>query len=410
MLKNLNGLWQNPDFMKLWYGQTISMFGSRMALDALILTAVLLLSATPGQIGLLGAVQAVPALLVGLFAGVWIDRHRRRPVLIFTDFARAITLLSIPVAAWFNSLQIEQLYIVAAIVGVLTIFFQIADQSFLPSVVDREQLVEANSKFGTTGSLAEIGGPPLGGLLIQLVSAPLVIFLDALSFLASAFFISLVRKPEVKTQAEQTQNIWQEIGEGLTLIWQNPILRAITLTSATQNFFGSFFGTLYTLYALRELGLTPAFIGLAIGTGGIGALLGAVVAGRLNRRFGIGPMLGWAALLGGLLQSPIAFAADPPLVALLCLIVAQIMGDIWLMVFAINETSVRQSVTPELLLGRANASNHFLSGIVRPFGLIIAGILAEAIGLRPTVLIAVMGLTLASLWVIFSPVGKLKEF
>src|SRR5947209_5675974 len=208
MQLRLTGLWRNVDFVKLWIGQTVSNAGSGITSVALPLTAVLVLSATPAQMGILNALDGLAVLLIGLFAGVWVDRLRRRPVLIATDLGRALLLGTIPLAAFLHVLRIEQLYIVGALIGILTVFFNIADESFLPSLIPVEDLVEGNSKLGTSDSLAEITGPAIAGPLVQLLGGPVAILFDAISFLCSALCIGLIRKPEPPLTLEQRQSFW----------------------------------------------------------------------------------------------------------------------------------------------------------------------------------------------------------
>ncbi len=408
--KRFSGLWHNPDFMKLWTGQTISQFGSRITRDGLPLAAVLTLAATPAQMGGLIAVGALPVLLVGLFAGVWVDRLRRRPIMIIADVGRALLLGTIPVAAFLGVLTIWQLYIVAALTGILTVFFDVADQSFLPTVVQREHVMEGNSKLGASDAVAEVGGPALAGVLIQLLTAPIAMAFDALSFLASALCINLIRTVEPPPKpAEQRQKVWQEIGEGLRLVLGHPLLRPLAAGSAMRSFFGSFFAALYSLYAVRELGVPPAILGLLIGLGGIGGLAGALLVGPIMRRFGPGKTLIWSLALGTGLQLFVPLAGGPLILVALFFGTAQLLGDIGGTVYAISEVSLRQSVIPDRLLGRANASMHFLVGAVSPIGPLIAGALGEIIGLQLTLLISVLGMLSSTLWLIFSPVRTLRE-
>ena len=240
----LTGLWRHPDFVKLWTGQTISLIGSQVTFLALPLTAVLVLNATPAQMGFLTAAGAIPSLLVGLFAGVWVDRHRRRPILIAADLGRAALLLLIPVAALLGVLRIEYLYIVAFLVGTLGLFFEVAHHSFLPSLVGREQLVEGNSKLEISDSVAEIVGPGLAGGLVQLVTAPIAIAVDAISFLISALFLGLIRTPEPAPKPpDEQQNIFGEVVEGLALVSGNALLRAIAGGMSTVHLFNSCSGS-----------------------------------------------------------------------------------------------------------------------------------------------------------------------
>jgi hypothetical protein len=229
---HLTGLWRNSDFVKLWLGQTVSNFGSGITGIALPLTAVLVLAATPAQMGILGAVDGVSVLLIGLLAGVWVDRVRRRPLMIATDLGRAFVLSTIPLAALLGVLGLGQLYIVAALAGMLTVIFNVASPAFLPSLIAQESLIEGNSKLGMSDSLAEIGGPAVAGPLVQLISAPFAILFDALSFLFSACCLGLIhtREPPPPAQ-EQHKSLWDDLLEGLHLVLKNPLLRALATSS-----------------------------------------------------------------------------------------------------------------------------------------------------------------------------------
>jgi MFS family permease len=261
-------------FALLWLGQTISEFGSRITREGLPLAAVLTLQATTAQMGLLAALGSIPVLLVGLFAGVWMDRLRRRPILILADVGRAALLCSIPLAAMLGMLRIELLYVVAALAGVLSVFFEVAHRSFLPALLRREDIVAGNSELETSASLAEIGGPALSGLLVQALTAPIAILFDALSFLASALCIGLIRLLEQqRPQMEKRQDMWGDMREGWHALLAHPLLRALAAYAGTRSFFSGAFATLYALYVVRTLHITPAGYGLSVTLGGIGALL-----------------------------------------------------------------------------------------------------------------------------------------
>lgn len=409
MSRRFTGLWRNADFMKLWTAQAISVFGSTITREALPLAAILTLAATPSQVGLLAALGAVPALVLGLPAGAWVDRLRRRPILIVADLGRALLLASIPAAALLGVLGLPQLYLVAILGGTLTLFFRVADNSFLPTVVARPDLVEANSKLGTTDSLAEIGAPAITGALVQLISAPLAILVDAVSYLVSAVFLGLIRAPESPPRpADHPQSLRQDVAQGLQLVLKNPTLRALAGSSGAFSFFGGFFGALYGIYAIRVLGLTPAVLGMLISAGGLGALLGAVLAGRLYRRFGLGRVLIGSFLLFGLNAMVVPLASGPQAVVVVILMGAQLVGDTMLAVYLINGVSLRQSITPDHLLGRMNASMEFLVTGIGPVGLLVGGFLGESIGVRPTLAVAALGLLSGSLWLFLSPVAKLE--
>lgn len=400
----------NRNFGLLWTGQTISEFGSRITREGLPLAANLVLRATPLQMGFLAAIGTLPVLLISLFAGVWVDRLRRRPILIIADLSRAVLLLSIPLAAVLGMLRIEQLYIVAALVGVLTVFFEVANQSFLPGLVPHAKIAEGNSKLSASSSLAEIGGPTLAGVLVQTITAPIAILFDALSFLASALSVGLMRVSEPKhPPAQERQNMWREIRAGMRIVLGNPILRAIALSASTRNFFGGAFATLYGLFLIRELGITPALYGVLVTLGGVGALMGAFTASRLVRRFGLGRTLIGAMLLSGGLSLLTPLAGGPRILIIAMLIPGQLIGDFGREVYSINEVSLRQAIIPNHLLGRVNASMHFLVEGIGPIGAILAGLLSSVIGIRPTLLTAaILSFLLSSTWLLFSPLRRLR--
>jgi MFS family permease len=402
-------LWRNADFRRLWVGKTISDLGSGIGGTALPLTAVLVLSATPAQMGALAAIGAAPVLLVGLPAGAWVDRLPRRPILIVTDLGRALLLATVPLAAALGTLHMTQLYAVAALVGMLTVFFQVADQSFLPAVVAREDLVEANSALGVSASLAEIGGPSLGGVLVQVLSAPTAILCDVTSFLASALCIGGIRAPDPAAPAVERRHMRREIGEGLRLVLRDPLLRALAASSATFTFFGSFIGALYNLFVIRELGLSSAVLGALIGAGGIGALIGATLMGPIVRRVGIGPAVSVALLVAAPFALVIPLVGGPPPVAAALLLASQVLGDVAIAIYLIGEVTLRQSLIPERYLGRATASMQVLTQGSAPIGALIAGTLGSAIGMRPTLLIGVLGIAASSAWLLASPVRRLRE-
>ena len=403
--QRLSGLWHNPDFVKLWVGQTISNFGSGITGIALPLTAVLLLSASPVQMGVLGALDGLAVVVFGLLAGVWVDRVRRRPLLIASDLGRALLLGSIPLAALTGMLSLTQLYGVAALVGILTVFFNVADESYLPTLIPQEQLVEANSKLAMSDSLAEMSGPALAGPLVQLLSAPLAIVFDALSFLVSALGVGLIRtsEPQPKPAAQQ-QSAWRESIEGLRTLRRDSRLRALAISGGLFNFFGNFIGTLYILYIVRELHMSALIVGFLVAAGGVSALVGTFIARRVIRRIGLGFSIGGMLAFYGLTGSLIVFAHGSLWLAATFLFAAQLIGDASVSIYFIAEVSLRQSIIPNDLLGRVNASMQLVTRGALPVSAILAGILGEMIGLRLTIAIGVLGVISAGLWLLLSPV------
>lgn len=388
----------NRHFRLLWLGQTISRFGSRAT--GLSFVAILVLHASSAQVGWLEAIAALPALLISLWAGVWIDHTRRRPTLILADMGRAILLLLVPLATIIGLLAMWQLYVIGALVATLTVFFDIAVEAFLPVLIGPEALLEGNSKLEASSELAEIVGPSLGGLLIQLITAPMTICLDALSFIASAVCISQIKVHEPQPLPDETQpGLWQMLTVGLQTLFQHPLLRATTIYSLLWNFCGGSFAALYGLYTLRVLHLSPAVFGLLVTAGGVGGFVGALIAQRLVVRSGIRTTLQWGTLLIGVMALLTPLATGPTVLTLGLLITGQLLGDIGIAIFQINEVSLRQQLIPQRLLGRANASIQFLIGGVFPLGTILAGIAGDALGIRTTLLIGASGMVLA--WLCF---------
>jgi Na+/melibiose symporter-like transporter len=407
MQRPLTGLWHNSDFVKLWLGQTVSKVGTGITGIALSLTAVLVLGATPAQMGILGALDGLSVLLIGLFAGVLVDRVRRRPFLIATDLGRAFILTSIPLAALFGVLRIGQLYVVAALAGMLTVIFDVAHSAYLPSLIPQELLVEGNSKLGISDSLAEIVGPAVAGPLVQLITAPFALLFDALSFLLSACCLGLIRSPEPRPALiGQRESVWHDLVEGLRLVLKNPLLRALAGSAGTFSLFGNFVGALYALYIIRQLNAPPIFLGLLIATGGVSALAGAFMAERIIRRIGTGRIAGIGLFMYGVTGLLIPLAGGSLALALPLLFLSQLIGDASVSIYLIAEISLRQSIVPANILGRTNASMQFLSLGVAPVGALLAGVLGGTIGLRLTILIGVIGVMLAGGWLLFSPVRK----
>ena len=401
-------LTRDRDFLKLWGGQAISKIGSTITSVGLPLTAAFVLKASPLQMGILAGASGAGVLAFGLFAGAWADRLRRRPILIASDLARAALLSTIPLAAALHRLNMAHLYAVATLSGILTVFFDVSYQAYVPSLVNRRDLVEANSKLALTESIADVSGPGLTGLLVQLITAPMAILLDALSFLCSAVSVWLIRTPEPKPEPSPTPHMGREIAEGLAASWRNPLLRALLQRAAGGAFFGGFFGGLYFLFAVRELHMTALLLGIVISVGGASNLLGAVLAERLLHRLGLGRTLIGAAWMIGLAMLLVPLAHGPVALSAAFLIAAQ-LGDMAWPIYNINATSLRQAVTPDRLLGRVNSAGHLLFWGALPLGSLAGGAIAETFGIRQTMLIATLGYLLSNLWFTFSPIRHLRQ-
>lgn len=404
----LEGLWREPDFLKLWAGQAVSQVGSWITLVGLSLTAVLLLKATPLQMGILSGAEAAAILLFGLFAGVWADRLRRRPILIWSDLGRALVLGTIPLAVAFHRLTMAHLYIAAALAAILTVFFDVSYQAYLPSLVSAGNILEGNSKMTLSESVAGVAGPAVAGALVQAVTAPVAILFDAVSFVVSAFSVWLIRKPEMAPAAGATPHIGREIAEGLQASWRNPILRAMLLRTSTGSIFLGFGSSLYILFAVRELKLSPMLLSLVIAVGGASSVFGALAAARLARRIGVGQSLIGAALLSGMATLLPPLAHGPVALCALILAIAQ-LGDMAWSIYSINELSLRQAIAPNHLLGRVNSAMHLTFRGVLPLGALAGGALANFIGLRNAMFVGASGFLLSTLWLILSPVRHLSE-
>ena len=403
------GLWRSPDFMKLWVGQTISEIGSNITRDGLPLLAVINLGASPAQMGILAAIAGAPVLLFSLFAGVWVDRLRRRPLLILTDIGRALLLATIPLAAVTGWLSMAQLYLITALTGVLTVLFNIAYPAYLPTLIERERLVEGNSKLAVSSSAAEIAGTGLAGVLVQLITAPMAILFDALSFLASAFSLSIIRKPEPALPTPEARlSMAVEAREGLSAVFREPVLRAMAAASAMESFFGNFFGVLYALFAIRTLAISPAALGLTIAVGGASSLVGALLARRVVEKFGLGRTMITMHLSGWLVSLLIPLAGSFPALGLPLLIASQ-AGDALHTIYSINAITLRQTITPDRMLGRVNASIELLATGIGLLGALLGGALGGILGLQATLLIAVLGGASSVVWLLFSPIRHIRE-
>jgi MFS family permease len=410
MQSRFRGLWQHPDFLRLWLGQSVSTFGSLIGRVALPMLIVLVLDATPMQVSLLRTLEVAPGLLAGLFAGVWVDRLRRLPIMIAMDIGRALAVGSIPVAYLLGGLGMGQIYVVGAVVSILTVCFDVAYHAYLPSIVTADQLVEANSRMAATDSVAEIAGFGLAGVLVQLLTAPFTILFDAVSFLVSVASLLLIRqKEDLPPPAEHHRSTWGEIREGMGALFGHPILRALVGASGIDNLFGNIIGTVIMLFVLRELNVAPALAGVLFGLGGVSSLIGATLATPAVRRFGLGRTIIGASLMAQLSTFFLALAGGPLWLVIAMLSLQQLLGDGAATVGIINSTSLRQAVTPNRVLGRVNATLQVSNWTFMLLGTLLGGILGELIGLRGALLVAAGGKLLSVLWLWLSPVRTLRD-
>ena len=397
------------EFLKLWAGQTISVFGDAVTILALPLVAVLTLDASAAQMGLLTAAGLAPHLLLSLFAGAWIDRRaRRRRILVATDLGRAVLLAWIPLAWALGVLTLWQLFAVAFLVGCLTVFFDLAYSSLFVLVVPRADVVDANGKLSLSRSAAWMGGPPLAGGLVQALSAPVAVGVDAVSFLASAFFVGRIRVEERPLEV-QAEPLRRRLADGFRFVFGHPILRSALLCAATVNLFNFAFHAIFVLYATEELDLAPGLLGAILGAGAVGAGLGALVAPRVSERIGLGPTYVAGAVLfpAPLLLVPLA---DGPLALIAAaLFVAEFVSGVGVMLFDVPGNAVSTLLTPQRIRARAGGTHRFVNYGIRPVGALLGGTLGSLIGLRPTLWIATAGAVLGVVWLLSSPIPRLRD-
>ncbi|MGA3228476.1 MAG: MFS transporter [Candidatus Binatus sp.] len=401
-------LFRHADFMKLWTGETVSLFGTRMGDVAISFAAVIALKATPFQMGLLAGARIVPTLVLSLFAGVWVDRFRRRPILIGADIGRFIVLGTIPIAALFAALTMAQLYAVILAYSALDLFFDVAYRSYLPSLVVREDLLDANSKLTASAGVAEAGGFALSGWLVEWLTAPFAILIDAISFLASALAIALIRMPEpAPAPRARDASALREIAAGARLIFSDGRLRAFGINAIVGGFSNSLVSTLYMLFVVNALGFRPGVLGVIFAVGGASSMFGALAARRTADTLGTGmAMVAGLAIEGvALMLLPIARGAGLGSVALL--VAQQLIGDSAATVYFINAVSLIQTITPKPMLGRVNASLRFVGLGSVLGGQLVAGLAGGMIGLRATIAIGAAGLWVTAALLGFSEVGSL---
>jgi MFS family permease len=404
-------LWQNSAFVRVWSAATISIFGSLITRMALPFVAILVLGAGAFEVALVRSIDLLAALLFGLFVGAWVDRLRRRPVMVWADLGRAVLLLTIPIAAVGGWLTLAQLLLVSFAVAILSTFFDAADNAYLPSIVPRDELVRANGALAASGSAAEFTAFGISGFLVQLLSAPLAIFIDAVSFVVSALLLGSIRRPENPPPPKADREpVLQEIREGLAIIARDPIIRAFTLASMAMATLWGVFGAVWILFAVDELGLGPAAIGIIAGFGGLSSLVGAVVAERVTRRLGVG-----RAAIASMLVASVGFVLIPlapagmPFLAFGFLVGQQLIGDGAVTLYDVAETSVRQARVRDRALGRVAATVQVASVGAQLAAALAAGLLAEVIGLRATAFLAPLGTLVAAAILVASPVRRLRD-
>jgi MFS family permease len=403
-------LWRNGAFVRVWAAATISIFGSLITRMALPFVAILVLGAGPFEVAILRSLDVLAALVFGLAAGAWVDRLRRRPVLVWADLGRALLLASVPLAFVFGVLSLAQLLAVTLLTAVLSTFFDAADNAYLPTIVRKEELVDANSALTASGSAAEFTAFGISGFLIQVFTAPIAILVDSVSFVASALLLGSIRTAEdPPPPIAERRRILAEIRDGVALVRRDPVLRALAFSEMTQGMLWGVFGATYLLFAFDVLQLGPAAIGLITGAGGLGSLIGALAAGRAARRWGIGMTAVVGLLLAALGNAFVPLApAGAPVIAAAFLVAQQLVGDGGVTIYAITEQTVRQSTVDNRLLGRVASTMVVASGAAQLVATLGAGALAEVLGLRLVAVLAPIGGLAGAAVIWFSPVRSLQ--
>ena len=395
--------------MRLWGGEAGAQLGSELGFLAMPVLAIVLLGADEVEVGLLGAAGTLAFLVVGLPAGAWIDRARKRPIMMRANAVRVVAFAAIPTLWWLGVLEIWHLFVFAAIVGVATVFFDVAYQSYIPVLVPRDRISDANGKLESTAQLAGVGGPALGGVLLTVLQAPFLMAATAITYLSSFFMLSTIRDEELARPRAERRALRIEIAEGLRFVFGNRLLRAITLCTASTNFFATLGLTMLPLLVLRDLGLGPEIFGLATAVGAIGGIIGAIIASRVTALIGEGTVIPAAALLGGLGLLPIALMPPLPEIAVPLLMLGQAVSAIAMLVYNVAQVSFRQRICPLPLLGRMNASIRFVVWGVMPIAGVLSGLLASQLGIGALLWIATSGVLLGSLFVVLSPLLTMRR-
>ncbi len=404
-------LWRHRDFRRLWAGQAISQVGTQVSILAIPVIAVQLLHAGPIQMGVLNASETLAFLVIGLPAGAWVDRWRKRRVMMRNDLFRALALLTLPLAWLLGGLTFVQLVVVSVVVGACTVFFDVAYQSYLPTMVSGGQLVEGNGKLSSTENAARMAGPALAGGLLQLLAGPLVILIDAISYLFSAAFLRSIGQPDPIPSRDGRRPLRTEIAEGLQFVIRHPLLVRITACTSLSNLANGIFSALEVLFLLKVLRLPTGTLGLVFSAGAVGGLLGAVMSGRVSHLVGEGRIIPLSAVVGsiGLVATPAAALLPTQLWQIVLLITSQAVFSAGVVTYNVTQVSFRQRLCPPRLLGRMNASVRFLVWGVVPIGGLLGGLLGELIGVTATLWLAVVGQALAAIPTLASPLIGMRE-
>jgi predicted MFS family arabinose efflux permease len=400
-------LFRNRHFRFLYVAAAISKLGTQISFLAVPLLAVLELHATPGQVGLLASLATLPYLLIGLPAGAWVDRVRRRPVQIAADLVRTALFGSLPVAAALHVLTLWQLYAAVLLSGVATVFFDVASQSYLPFVVGRSGLVAANGQLASMAAINQVAGLGVGGYLVQAVTAPFAIAVDAASYLWSAIWLMRIRSKEPKPEPSPNRHLLGEVWEGLRFVFGHPLLRPIAVSGTLTNLSVQISLVMLPVVFVREIGLSPGILGIYLTSGGIGVFLGTSAARRIGDRLGAGRAMWIIGLVSAPLKFALPFIDRGPLLLLAAL--AWLLATFQVGVNNVLQVSFRQRATPDRLLGRMNATMRFLLSGALAVGSGVAGLIGDYAGLRPVLWVGAVGLAVAWVPCFFSPLRTMRE-
>lgn len=403
------GLWRNPDFMRFWIGETVSLFGVQVTALALPLTAVYVLQAGPEELGGLRFAQFIPFLFLGLLFGALVDRRRKRPLMIFANIARSILIGLVPLLAWNDMLSMPLLFGIALVIGVFTVLFDVCWMSYVPVLVDRNHLMDANGKVSSSYSAAELAGPGAAGLLVQVLTAPFALVADAFSYVISVFMLAGIKREEpLPAPSDQKRNIGSEIVEGLAFVLKHKYLRMIAALGASYNFCHMFIEALFILFAIQVLDFGPGLIGLVLALSAIGGLLGAMFAASLTKRLPFGFVYLMAVIIGFCSPIVVALATGPTAVAATMVVAGFMLERFGLAVANITAISLRQAVTPQRLMGRMTAGMRTLMYGLGTIGALVGGILGGLLGLRTALIIAAIAMAVAAVPLFFSSIPRLR--
>lgn len=398
-------LWRDGEFLKLWAGQGISEIGSQVSMLALPTVAILVLGATPFQVGLLAACETLAFPVLGLVAGVYVDRLRRRPIMIACDAGRFLALASVPVAFALGELSMAQLYAVALITGVGTVFFDVSYQSYLPALIPRADLIEGNTKLQVTGSVAQMAGPALGGILIQLLGPARAVAADAASFLISVLSLVWIRRAEpAPSPASEAgrRGFFAEMWEGIQVVFGNSTLWKIAGSTSTSNLGSNILFAVFLIFVYRVLHLSPGTVGIIFAAGAVGGLIGALTGGWIPRQIGLGPTLFVTMLVSGLSMILIPLAQYGFAIPLL--FASMFITSFVIPVYNINQVSLRQAIVPDRLQGRMNATVRTIIWGTNPIGAFIGGIIGSTYGIVPALYAGIAVTLLAGIWLLIGPI------